>query len=54
MKKFELSIKKKTNYTSIKFVSFNKYSNLAKQGKVDKNITYFIDDSINDTNGEDK
>lgn len=40
--------RKKTNYTSIIFCSMAKYDMLLNEDKIDKNIVYFIDDSIQD------
>lgn len=40
--------RKKTNYTSIIFCSMAKYDKLLSENKIDKNIIYFIDDSIQD------
>ena len=43
-----MKFRKKTNYTSIIFCSMSKYDELLSENKIDKNIVYFIDDSIQD------
>lgn len=40
--------RKKTNYASIIFCSMAEYDKLLSENKIDENIVYFIDDSIQD------
>ena len=42
------SPRKKTNYISIMFCSMTKYDKLLSENKIDKNMVYFIEDSIQD------
>ena len=46
MKKIKSSKEYKTNYTSIAFCSTAEYSKLLSENKIDNNVVYFIDDSV--------
>lgn len=43
-----MGFRKKTNYTSIIFCSMAEYDKLLSENKIDRDIVYFIDDSIQD------
>lgn len=39
---------KGSNYVFIQFISKYKYNNLIKENRVDRNVVYFIDNSVKD------